>query len=175
MIKVQGNIFTVTMGVIAHGCNAQGKMASGIAGEIRKKYPIAYEKYMEAYEEYFAEYQDALPLGGVQLVPVNEFLIVANCITQHQYGKDGAKYVSYDAVDDCMKMLSEYSQKTNTVINFPLIGGGLGGGNRDVLISIFEQHFPGDNGVLWLQEDLEAVPIKRTRGKAVPAKGRKGK
>lgn len=166
MIVRHGNIFSVTMGVIAHGCNAQGKMASGIAGEIRRRFPIAYEKYMEAFEEFYGQYQDTLPLGGVQLVPVNEFLIVANCITQNQYGNDGKRYVSYDAVNDAMEILAEYSRKTDTPIHFPLIGGGLGGGDHQILEAIYKLHFPGDNGTLWIYDGEEPTqPPKRRKKK----------
>jgi len=128
--------------VIAHGCNAQGVMGSGVAAAVKAQFPEAYNVY--------SRYVRSSGLGKVISVETKG-IWVANCITQEFYGRDHSKrYVSYDAVYDCFEELANHFK--DKVVNFPLIGGGLGNGDPDVLKYIFELHFPEDNGVLWLLE-----------------------
>lgn len=82
----RGNLFelfsTVTddktaIHIIAHGCNAQGKMGSGFAKELRNRYPMAYDDY-KAYEKEMG----FLRIGQIAYSAINDNLIIANCITQ---------------------------------------------------------------------------------------------
>ena len=91
MIYTQGNLFSVKSGVIAHGCNCQGVMGSGVAKQVKELYPKAYEKYIE-----FC-YASEEKLGKAQLVQVQPGLYIANLFTQDFYGTD-KRYVDYDAV-----------------------------------------------------------------------------
>lgn len=133
---------TLAKGIIAHGCNCQGVMGSGVAKAIRQQFPKAYDEYATL----CATKEPKKLLGYTQYVTISNSLIIANCFTQLNYGRTGRKYVSYDALDMCMKTLSEESLH----VNFPLIGGGLGGGDKEVIIAIMEKHFPGDNATLWM-------------------------
>ena len=42
----KGNLLEQTKGVIIHGCNCQGVMSSGIALQIRNKWPGVFETYI---------------------------------------------------------------------------------------------------------------------------------
>jgi O-acetyl-ADP-ribose deacetylase (regulator of RNase III) len=153
MITKVGDIFSVERGIIAHGCNCQGVMGSGVARKVRDLYPEAYERYLKAYDAYQDQYGDTPPTGGVQLVKVSPDLFIANCLTQKNYGRSSARFVSYDAVDMCFSILAENAAEYNLPVHFPLIGGGLGNGDPDVLKRIFEVWFPDDSGTLWLLEE----------------------
>ncbi len=127
----KGNLLDVTSGIIAHGCNAQGVMGSGVAKGIREKFPTAYRYY-----QYQAE--SGLELGDVQIVSVvPKTLYVANLITQEFYGTSGNRYVSYDAVDECFDNLFARNIPKQ-IVNIPKIGAGLGGGDWSVIESIIE-------------------------------------
>lgn len=138
-----GNILSVDQGIIAHGCNSRGVMNSGVAGQLRKVYPQIYEPYG----------RDPRLLGTMTLVKVSPYLFVANLITQKDYGRHPAMvYVNYDALDMAMEILKATAGDTHTV-HFPMIGGGLGNGDKQRILKIMERHFPGDEGNLWLLDE----------------------
>lgn len=136
---VEGDLFTTNIPLIVHGCNAQGVMGSGVAKIIRERFPRAYEKYREAYTK------GTLELGSIIAVPCydvknsNVPVAIVNAITQEFYGRDGKRYVSYDAVAESMskinRMAEEYEFKA---VAMPRIGAGLGGGNWNVIEAIIE-------------------------------------
>lgn len=64
-MKIQkGNILSsVENRIVVQGCNAQGRMNSGIAGEIHRRFPSVFE----VYEQTFAK--TGLKLGSVTYAP----------------------------------------------------------------------------------------------------------
>lgn len=140
-----GNLVNVTEGVIAHGCNAQGVMGSGVALAVKQRFPKAYLSYKHqiAYN---------IGLGDVDLVKINDKLFVANCITQLFYGRDpNVRYVSYAALGLCFADLREKLAKMNEdfVINIPRIGAGLGGGEWHIIAEIIEEAMPNHRIICW--------------------------
>lgn len=111
----RGNVALAEEKYIAHGCNMQHVMGSGVAKEIRRVYPRAYTEYME----------HELYLGKVIIVYTKDKAIL-NCITQEFYGKDGKQYASYDAVKECLKTINRFVIPGSKVA-MPRIGCGLGG------------------------------------------------
>ena len=131
---IHEDLFTTPCDVIAHGCNVQGVMGSGVAKLIK-------EKYFNAYQEYYNLYtQGKLTLGTVQIVKFSQKYI-ANCVTQRYYGKENKVYVDYEAFAECMKKLNYVGKSKNLTIAMPKIGSGLGGGNWDILEEIIEEEF----------------------------------
>lgn len=120
--------------IIVHGCNAQGRMGSGFAKELRSRYPDAYTTYNDAYKF------SGLKLGSTIYHMVDDNLVIANAITQEYYGYDGEKYVSYDAIDTVFKDMNEFIAQTGRTANlhFPEIGAALGGGNWNVISEIID-------------------------------------
>lgn len=147
-----GNLFdNVEHGHIIHGCNAQGVMGSGVAAIICAKYPIAYQTYMNQVDTGYI-------LGEVIPAIVEPNLVVVNAITQEFYGTDRIQ-VDYAAVEQAMigtKHLAASGMIKSTDIHFPLIGGGLAGGEAHTLITIFDQQFSNYDGeaTLWLLENM---------------------
>lgn len=145
---MNGNLLDITEGVIAHGCNCQGVMGSGIAASIRDKYPKAYSDYRDAYLATHRRYgkTNYLPLGDIIPSQVTNKLTVVNLLTQEYYGRTGMRYVSYDAIDRAFVSLAKYCVETgHDTVNVPLIGAGLGGGNWRVIYTIMEEAFNSVN------------------------------
>lgn len=113
----------VDLGIIAHGCNCSGGFASGVAGQIRKRWPIAYEKYKELIGNGNLNY-----IGAIQMVPIyeNDTLFVANCFTQKFYGRNG-RYAIPSAIESSLSQVFKYADQLDLPIYMPKIGCGLGG------------------------------------------------
>lgn len=129
---MKGDILFVTKGIIVHGCNAQGKMGSGLASEIRNKYPGNYEYYLSVFES------TGLHLNEVLFYKVpNSKLVIANAITQLYYGREyGKRYVNYDAIRLAFKEVTRYALENKLSVHFPKIGAGLAGGNWKLIKEI---------------------------------------
>jgi O-acetyl-ADP-ribose deacetylase (regulator of RNase III) len=128
---VHGNLFASTERVIAHGCNAQGVMKSGVAKVIREAYPQAYQDYRNKYEH------SGLYLGEVIETQLPGRTIL-NIISQQYYGRDpNIVYVSYDAIFKAVKRINEMGHER---VGFPLIGAGLANGNWNVIAAIIESY-----------------------------------
>lgn len=139
----KGDLFSVIdplkKQLIVHGVNCQRAMGSGFAKQIREKYPDAFEKYIDwcAHQLYYKGNQPQSWLGKVQFVR-NTFPTIANCFTQYSYGRDGKKYVSYDAIDSCLIKVASFAKENDLEVHMPQIGAGLGGGNWSVINEIIE-------------------------------------
>lgn len=129
---------------LAHGCNAQGVMGSGIAKAIREKYPAAWRAYRTFH------HLNGLPLGVV--IPSNNSPhLVLNCVTQEFYGPGDKVYLDYDALRKAMAGIdrlakASHSGKPNDAflkrldaVAMPLIGAGLAGGDWDRIEAIVEE------------------------------------
>ena len=144
--------------LLAHGVNCQGKFASGIAGQIAKRYPTV----KDAYDFKSSKFTDGeWKLGYVQYItfmngleyvsftdkPINpdslDIKIIANCATQDRYGYNGKIYVDYDAIQNCMIGLLEFMamQKVCPILGMPKIGAGLGGGDWNKIEEIINDTF----------------------------------
>lgn len=153
IIYKKGNLVDAEEHCIAHGCNAQGVMGSGVAKAIKEKWPQAFVRYRAQYESpyglqlgrsvYYAHYDPEHPT-------IEEYKLIVNCITQEFYGKDGKKYVSYDAIHTCIKGINDEARGRKNAQNKPLeqnpfdsfaipkIGAGYGGGSWEVIAAIIE-------------------------------------
>lgn len=143
-----GDLLGVTEGILVHGCNAQGKMGSGVAKAIRARYPEAYRRYMEAYAD-----PRGLVLGRVVWAKVQDdpLLAVANGITQEFYGNvPGVCHVSYAAIREVFRKVGDVARSRGLAVHYPMIGAGLGGGDWDVIRPIIEEELAGVDHRLWV-------------------------
>lgn len=128
-----GNLLKHPGQFIAHGCNAQGVMGSGVALAIRTQYPKAFTTYRAHYES------RGLLLGNVIPADCGRHTVF-NCITQEFYGRDGGMYVSYDAIERAVQSIdSLVADKQLPEVGYPLIGGDLGGGDWSVISNIIQE------------------------------------
>lgn len=132
MIKYEkGNVFDHLNEpcIFVHGCNAQRTMGSGVAKTIKSTYPEVYLAYLEMEQK----------LGNVSYVKFDKQVIMCNLISQRNYGYGGKTYVSYGAILAGLLEIGNMARELNLPIKMPFIGGGLGGGDREALKSLFEE------------------------------------
>ena len=131
---VTGDLLNSAEKIILQGCNSKGVMGSGIALQIKQKYPEAFLKYQKYCDFYNSENINIV--GDVVLYETDEVTII-NAITQKNYGRyKENRYVSYDAIDDVMRYLNiAYAGKR---VAMPMIGAGLGNGDWNVISAIIE-------------------------------------
>lgn len=135
------DLFSCKENIIAHGCNCQRKMGKGVALGIKNKYPEAYDIYVK---------RKQLILGDV-IVALSKNTLILNCLTQEFYGKDGKKYISYDAIDSCMKHINHlFKNRKDTRVAMPKIGCSLGGGNWNIVERIIEENSLNFQPVVYL-------------------------
>ena len=118
-------------------------MGSGFAVHIKTRYPAAYEKYKSV---------EKLQLGSVVCATISPYLLIANCITQQNYGRDQrVLYISYEAVTKSLTTVAN-SCYNKMSVHLPFIGGGLANGDRGKLLSIFADVFSGEGikATLWV-------------------------
>jgi O-acetyl-ADP-ribose deacetylase (regulator of RNase III) len=126
---VFGSLLASSEPVIAHGCNAQGVMKSGIAKDIRAQYPQAYEDYRKGWYDLYT--------GEVIETKLPDRTIL-NIVSQEFYGRDpNVRYVSYDAIATAIERINKLSYSR---VAFPMIGAGLANGNWTVISSIIESY-----------------------------------
>jgi O-acetyl-ADP-ribose deacetylase (regulator of RNase III) len=138
---INGDLLKSRHRYICHQVNCQGRMGSGIAKQIRERWPIVYEQYIagfKAIEEESINWEDQLDvsevlLGRLQQIKVNDTQTVINMFAQQYYGYDGKRYTSYDAFWACLGGIKDSVPK-GSKIGFPYrIGCGLGGANWQVI------------------------------------------
>lgn len=110
---------------IAHGCNTQGVMGSGVAKAIREEYPDAFQAYQNMHR------MNGLILGTAHYA-ICPGKVIFNCMTQDYYGHDGKAYAKCDAIESsldsvCATISSWVDIKGFRTLSIPLIGCGLGG------------------------------------------------
>ena len=140
-----GNIIDLKQGVILQQVNALGRMNSGVAKDIREKWPAVWDAYHRL------DQVDGLGLGGVHTILVEPGLWVVNIVGQHDYGRDGRKYTSYDALDEALVRIAgwlDFEDISRSDVQHPLLGAGLGGGHWPVIREIIT-HRIGPDTVLW--------------------------
>jgi O-acetyl-ADP-ribose deacetylase (regulator of RNase III) len=126
----KGNVALADESYIAHGCNAQGVMGSGVAKAIREQYPLAYEEYVYFYAK------KQLYLGDV-IPAICGNKAIFNCITQKFYGNDGKVYADIPAIHMCFWKLNGFGVQKLAI---PKVGCGLGGLTWDVVEPIIAKN-----------------------------------
>jgi O-acetyl-ADP-ribose deacetylase (regulator of RNase III) len=128
---------------IIHGCNAQGRMGSGVAKALMDRYPAVRERYLEQHAAAQAAAREFL--GTIHVGHGDAQRTIFNAITQEFYGYDGKLYASYDAIEQCMTALDQtmediaLSTGETPHVAMPLLGCGLAGGDWTVVSEIVQR------------------------------------
>lgn len=118
--------------IIVHGCNCQNVMGSGIAKELRARYPGVYQADCIATQQWknpvgklgnFSTYTSAMPF------------IVINAYTQLHYLPRGVDHFEYESFYLILKKLESLG---GVRFGFPYIGMGLAGGDKTRIITMLE-------------------------------------
>ena len=140
LVYVNRDITTVSKGIIAHGCNTQGVMGSGVALFLKNKYPQIFPRYREICEDATETQTNEQLLGDVNFVVVAPNLIVANCFTQHLYGYDKGKYARPQAIEDSLATTYAMASIFELDLYIPKIGAGRGGLNWNTDVEPIVKH-----------------------------------
>lgn len=138
MIKIiNGNLFDTDATIICHQCNCQGVMGSGVAAEVKSRYPKVYKIYRDAYNA------GDLKLGTIIFAPAGNGQIIANLLAQDKYGWK-CQYTDYSALRECIQTVKKYADvmsRTEYIkIAFPYgMGSVRGGGDWNTVYKIIEE------------------------------------
>ena len=151
-----GNLLESNCSVICHQVNCQRVMGSGIAKQIKDKWPEIFDEYCKFidynYENGICRYSYDF-LGMMQPIIVTEPLIkddqtymrnrlIINFFSQDKYLPRNICHTNYDAFRQCCISLREYLLKycSGWTIGFPYkIGCGLAGGDWPIVEKIIEE------------------------------------
>ena len=147
MIKhIKCDIFESGADIILHQVNCQGVMGSGIAKQVREKYPHVFTRYKQLCND--RQDQKDL-LGVVQMVGVDigyKPIYIGNLFAQLHYGYDGKCYTDYNALKTCLEAVRDHHMFNNPVIAIPyLMGCHRGGGDWNVVYKMIEKIFQDHN------------------------------
>jgi O-acetyl-ADP-ribose deacetylase (regulator of RNase III) len=137
IVYINGNIFNTKADVIAHCVNCRKIMGGGLALQIKNRYPIVYQKYCDIIDEKGPE-----NCFGKSLIIRLEDISIANLFGQMDFGTD-KRYLDYSALESAFNDLTRQMENHNfNTIAFPdLIGCGLAGGNREVILKMISKIF----------------------------------
>lgn len=152
VIYKKGNLLESKCDIICHQVNCQRVMGSGIAKQIRDRWPEVYDDYCfnidRMYDGDFANKSSDL-LGMITWTELENGRYIMNFFSQDKFLPRGVCHTDYKAFTDCCITLKNFItvynlDKSNTIIGFPYkIGCGLAGGNWDVVSAIIEREFEG--------------------------------
>ncbi len=146
----EGNVFDSSADIICHQVNCQGVMGSGVAKEVRERYPNVYEEYRKLCETHNS-YTAGL-LGTAQIVPVDDAhsRYIVNCFGQDKYGYDGAQYTSIGALMEAFAFIAENARRNGLKVAMPYkIGCCRGGADWDTVKKIIDVTFDDVYVELW--------------------------
>lgn len=141
MLKhVKGNLIDMAeagqFDIIVHGCNCQNTMGSGIAKELKTRYPGVYVADTKATSYYF---NPIFKLGNfsMSIHMVNDHCFeVVNAYTQLHYLPRGIDHFEYESFGLILRKLAAiYPDKR---FGFPYIGMGLAGGDPEIITEMLE-------------------------------------
>lgn len=123
--------------IIVHGCNCQNTMGSGIAKQIKDKYPDAFQ----------ADYEYDLELGDRRYNKLGNYTVskifsksnfyIVNAYTQFHYLPRGVNHFEYASFAVILQKLAHFYG--NYDFGFPYIGMGLAGGDADRIMTMLEE------------------------------------
>ena len=140
------DIFESGADIICHQVNCQGVMGSGIAKQVREKYPEVYQ----AYKTFCMNTKPEDLLGKIQYVAFNnnddKFLGIMNIFGQLNYGYDGKCYTDYEALRNSFTNIHKFCEQFYKLyayipeIAFPFkFGCARGGGDWNIVCQIIEE------------------------------------
>lgn len=140
MLKtIKKNILDVTSGIICHQVNCQGVMGSGLAKQLKDKWPSVFTEY----KKYVKAESDSLQLcGRCQIVTIKKGLHIANLFGQYEYGTN-QRHTNYLYLTSALYKLNKQNEDNHYDVYIPYgLGCGLGGGDWNVVSALIEDAIP---------------------------------
>ena len=144
---LDGDALAVDAEVIMHQTNCKGAMGAGIALQIRKKYPEVYKEYVDFCKSVTNSKE---LLGKCQIIKTINVNFVANLFGEDAFYPKGVRHTDYDALEKSLKSLKEWMIENEIKIaSCPfLLGCGLAGGQKEVVLNILKQLFENDENII---------------------------
>ena len=154
MKHVKGDIFESGADAILHQVNCQGVMGSGIAKQVREKFPSVFACYKSLcdYDKHVKDDRGlrlSTLLGRAQIVPKTDYLcgekegaenqqFIVNLFAQDEYGYDGKCYTDYDALRSCLEQVNQRFSGKTVAIPY-LMACHRGGGDWSIVSAMIEE------------------------------------
>jgi len=134
LVEKQGNIFTTSTRVMAHGVNLQDCEDHGLAAQVWDRFPNIFDAY-----EHFRDSGILLPGGAFSATDVaddGEEFTVFNLASQILPGGNARYDLLEASLDETFYILRESGMKA---IAFPEIGSGIGGLDKELVSLMIRQ------------------------------------
>lgn len=140
--RVKGDIIKMAdegqFNIIVHGCNCQNVMGSGIAKQLRNRWPSVYDADLKASKDWRVP---VAKLGNFSFATtvskLSNKVTIINAYTQLHYLPRGIDHFEYESFYLILRKL-EIVCMSGVTIGFPYIGMGLAGGDPDRIIPMIE-------------------------------------
>lgn len=152
VVYKNGDLLHSDCNVICHQTNCRGVMGAGIALQIRRAYPRAYEKFLDYHQKGYDK------LGNIGIcyteTAAGKPQYIVNLYSQEDYRPQGVCHTDYISFMKCLEKLKaqilhnerNVTPKTKFKIGFPdHIGCGLAGGDWDIIKGIILDEFKDDH------------------------------
>jgi O-acetyl-ADP-ribose deacetylase (regulator of RNase III) len=136
--EIKGNLLDSKANHFVHCCNCFCNFGGGIASQIRRFYPSAYEADLKT------SYGNSLKLGTFSYA-TQRGKHVYNLYAQYRFGGEGKVYFIYSAFDEGLKKIKTFIENNfdckDVVFGLPkYIGCGLAGGSWEETLPIIEKN-----------------------------------
>lgn len=136
---IDGDLMLANEDIIGHQVNCMGKMNSGVAKQVRRKYERAFTEYESFIFRTAASGEH--PLGKCQVVNVGDKW-VANLFGQENWGYDGKQYTDTKALMRSLESLKNFARDMKMSVALPYkIGSDRGGADWNEVLGIIENVF----------------------------------
>lgn len=137
---VNGDILNTKANIIVQQVNHQGVMGSGLAKQIRNKYPDIVNGYVSMCNQY--TFRSIMERGTVHWYPVflsDETIRQIACVFgQDHYGTD-RRHTNYFALINGINSVFSFAEHQGYSVAIPYgIGCGLGGGNWEIVLTMIK-------------------------------------
>lgn len=141
MLKhAKGDIITMAeqglFDIIIHGCNCQNVMGSGIAKQLRDRYPGVYKADELATKQWKNPVAKLGNFSSYTTYTMNPFIII-NAYTQVHYLPRGIDHFEYESFYLILRKLETLSSP-RVRFGLPYIGMGLAGGDKNRILPMIE-------------------------------------
>lgn len=151
---VKGNLLDGNCTYFCHQVNCCGVMGSGIAKQIRDRWPEVYGYYLGRYCQMLKLGDPDDMLGSIDVISLENDTLerkVINVYGQSSFGRDHIRYTSYDAFEHALWEIA-VTVPIGSMIGFPKgIGCGLGGGDWNIILRMIESVL-GNNFEVYIYE-----------------------
>jgi len=135
--RAKGNLIDMAeqgeFDVIVHGCNCLNTMGSGIALEIRTRYPGAYDADTLATQQWKTPVAKLGNFSTYTTVGKGKPFVIVNAYTQVNFAPRGVDHFEYESFSLILRKLETLG---SVKFGFPYIGMGLAGGDETRIIQM---------------------------------------